>query len=78
MNPARWPLAHLVAWLVFSLLGAIVAVVGAFERTTLAEQPQSANHFIVCPQYPFCYWPWAVVGALGAGLAFYGIKLMSM
>jgi hypothetical protein len=84
MNPLDWKRQHQVAGVAFCAVGAIVGILFAWMDSSIrqisshsisGEWANAANVFLLWLSHFDLYWPWPVIGACAAGLAFYGLQL---
>jgi hypothetical protein len=78
MNPFHWKREHQFAWLVACVLGSVVGMFYGLSRMVFAGSDGivPATFFLRWLQRPEWYWPWAMFGAVIAGLAFYMARLL--
>jgi hypothetical protein len=77
LNPLTWKHAHLIAWILVTLLGGFVATMLGYVRSPFGQAPEQGMMFLAWLHYPMAYWPWFVFGALVAGLGFYAADLLT-
>ena len=84
MNPLQWSREHQLAGILFCILGAVGGVLFAwFESPFYAltrgalsgEYADPTRVFLTWLPYWELYWPWPLLGAAIAGLAFYAVEL---
>jgi hypothetical protein len=84
MNPLDWKREHQVAGLAFCAVGAIAGIFFAWMDSPVREfsshyvsgQWANSTHiFLQWLTHVELYWPWPIIGACAAGLAFYGLQL---
>jgi hypothetical protein len=85
VNPIRWKCEHKLAGIIICLIGSIGGLFFAWMQSpfrVLATNSFSGEWsedytgvFLHWVQYAH-YWPWPVLGALTAGLAFYAFQLI--
>jgi hypothetical protein len=85
MNPLAWNHQHQVAGVAFCTVGAIVGVFFAWldspfrqmsSHSVSGEWSNATNVFLLWLSHIGLYWPWPLMGACAAGLAFYGLQLI--
>lgn len=85
MNPLNWTRQHQVAGIAFCAVGAIAGVFFAWMDTPLrqmsshsisGEWADPTGVFLIWLSHVRLYWPWPLMGACAAGLAFYGLLLI--
>jgi hypothetical protein len=84
MNPLDWRRQHQVAGIVFCVVGAIAGIFFAWLDSPLrilsshsvsGQWANASDTFLLWLSHVGLYWPWPVMGACAAGLAFYGFQL---
>lgn len=84
MNPLDWKRQHQVAGIAFCVLGTITGVFFAWmdspfrqlsSHSLSGEWANVTNVFLLWLSHVGLYWPWPLMGACAAGLAFYGVQL---
>jgi hypothetical protein len=84
MNPLDWKRQHQVAGIAFCAAGAIAGIFFAwidspYRQLSLhsvsGEWANATNVFLLWLSHLGLYWPWPLMGACAAGLAFYGVQL---
>jgi hypothetical protein len=84
MNPLHWKRQQQVAAIAFCAAGAIAGVFFAWldspfrqisSHSVSGEWANTANVFLHWLSHIGLYWPWPMMGACAAGLAFYGAHL---
>jgi hypothetical protein len=85
MNPLDWKRPDQVAAIAFCAVGAIAGVFFAWmdspfrqlsSHSVSGELPNATNVFLLWLSHVGLYWPWPLMGACAAGLAFYGGQLI--
>jgi hypothetical protein len=85
MNPLGWRREHQAAALALCLAGALAGTILAWldspfrlasSKALSGEWADAPNVFLFWLSHPHLYWPWPVIGAVTAGLAVYGFKLI--
>jgi len=81
MNPLDWNRQHQVAGMAFCAVGAIGGILFAWMDSPMRQIAShvsgvnAADFFLNWLSHVDLYWPWPVIGACAAGLAFYGLQL---
>ncbi len=84
MNPLRWKREHLLAGVIFCVIGAIGGIFFAWMQSAFhaiaisnlsGEWADYSRVFLVWLRDAY-YWPWPTMGALVAGLSFYAARLL--
>ncbi len=84
MNPLDWKRQHQVAAIAFCAVGAIAGIFLAWmdspfrqlsSHSVSGEWANVTNVFLLWLSHVGLYWPWPLMGACAAGLAFYGVQL---
>ncbi|MGZ3519308.1 MAG: hypothetical protein ACXVAM_19435 [Vulcanimicrobiaceae bacterium] len=84
MNPLHWKRHHQVAGIAFCAVGAIAGVFFAWmdspfrqlsSHSISGEWADAASVFLHWLSHVGLYWPWPLMGACAAALAFYGVQL---
>jgi hypothetical protein len=85
MNPMEWKREHRLAGLVICAIGAILGMLFAWSEDSLyqlchsslsGEWANCTRAFLLWFPEVELYWPWPMIGALLAGLAFYAARLL--
>jgi hypothetical protein len=79
MNPFRWKRENQLAWVLVTLLGAIIVVLLGWLWSPLSHPDRLTvgQAFIIWIGYPTFYWPWFAFGEIVAALAFYVSRLLA-
>jgi hypothetical protein len=79
LNPLTWKRRHLVTWAAFILLGAAGGLLFGWAISPFSHWRGAdlGTMFIAWLHYPVGYWPYAVAGAVTAGLAYYSADLLT-
>ena len=84
MNPLDWKRQDQVALIVFCAEGAIAGIFFAWmdspfrqlsSHSISGEWANTTSVFMTWLSLIGLYWPWPLIGAVAAGLAFYGVQL---
>jgi hypothetical protein len=84
VNPLTWSRQHQVAGASFCAVGAIAGVFFAWldspfrqlsSHSLSGEWSNAADVFLLWLSHVGFYWPWPLMGAWVAGLAFYGFQV---
>lgn len=84
MNPLHWMRHHQIAGIAFCAVGAIAGVFFAWMNSPFrqlsshsisGEWADEASVFLHWLSHVGLYWPWPLMGACAAALAFYGVQL---
>jgi len=85
MNPMDWEREHQLAGVVISAIVAILGMLFAWfqdpfyqlcHRWLSGDLANCTHVFLLWLPEPELYWPWPMIGALLAGLAFYAGRLL--
>ena len=86
MNPLDWKRQHQLAGIAFCAVGAIAGIFLAWmdspfrrlsSHSVSGEWANVTNVFLLWLSHVGLYWPWPLMGACAAGLAFFGVQLTS-
>ena len=79
LNPLVWKRRHLVTWAALIFLGGALGLAFAWVVSPFSHVPQgdAPVMFVAWLHYPLAYWPFLVVGAVTAGLAYYAADLLT-
>lgn len=79
MNPLTWKTVHLAAWAVAIVAGAAAGVIVGWLTTPFSRgQGDNTGAMLVAwLHYPVAWWPFAAVGAVTAGMAYYATDLFT-
>jgi predicted branched-subunit amino acid permease len=75
MNPFRWTLTHQIAWLVVSLVGALLGVMLAFIHSDGFELAGPSQPLQPWLAHPESYEGWALACFFITAMLFYGAQL---
>jgi hypothetical protein len=85
MNPLRWKREHLIAWVLFCVVGAMVGLLfawlqdpfyGICQSSFSGEWANCARVFLEWLPHPMLYWPMVAFGVLIPGVTFYAVQLL--
>jgi hypothetical protein len=79
MNPLTWKRAHLFAWAVTIVAGALAGVIVGWLSSPFSrgQGGNTAALLIAWLHYPQAWWPFAAIGAVTGGLAYYSGDLLT-
>jgi hypothetical protein len=79
LNPLNWKKRHLVIWAATTAVGGLAGLIFGWLASPFSRSqgPNTAAMFFTWLHYPTAYLPWAAVGAVIAGLAYYSADLLT-
>ena len=79
LNPLTWQRRHLVMWACLIALGAIGGFFFGWVVSPFSHLPgdATATMFVAWLHYPMAWGPYALAGAVLAGLAYYSADLLT-
>jgi hypothetical protein len=76
MNPLHWQREHQTAWIVTSIVGALLGLLPAFIDLPPFSFSEPWQMFAAWLLLPKAYWLWPLLGFLITGLVFYAAQLL--
>jgi hypothetical protein len=79
MNPLTWKRVHLLAWAVTILAGALAGMIVGWLSSSLSQVQgtDTGTMLVAWLHYPEAWWPFAAIGAVTGGLAYYSGDLLT-
>jgi hypothetical protein len=79
MNPLAWKRVHLLAWAITILAGALAGMIVGWLSSSLSQVQgaDTGTMLMAWLHYPEAWWPFAAIGAVTGGLAYYSGDLLT-